>query len=221
MLEVKAFFGVLLLGIAISLLSRLLPGPVTLLLWAVLIVVYAVHIGNWGEAAKQGWGKTRLGLSVVLLAYGLSLLVGGLAGQSDMVRPLGFLAGSATETTAEAPVFRRFRSVAELQQAQQAAQMAGRPVVVDLYADWCTSCKVLEKQVFQQPEVKALTADVTLLQLDITANEPEHTAFMQALGVFGPPAIMFYRGSGEEALNLRVQGEVDAREFAARVQALL
>lgn len=221
MLEVKAFFGVLLLGIAISLLSRLLPGPVTLLLWAVLIVVYAVHIGNWGEAAKQGWGKTRLGLSVVLLAYGLSLLMGGLAGQSDMVRPLGFLAGSAKETTAEAPVFRRFRSVAELQQAQQAAQMAGRPVVVDLYADWCTSCKVLEKQVFQQPEVKALAADVTLLQLDITANEPEHTAFMQALGVFGPPAIMFYRGSGEEALNLRVQGEVDAREFAARVQALL
>lgn len=221
MLEVKAFFGVLLLGVAISLISRMLPGSVTLILWAMLIITYAAHVGNWGETVKNGWGKTRLGFSVVLLSYGLSLLVGGLAGQQDILRPLSFMAGTPSAAVTEAPLFSRFRSVAELQQAQRAAQEAGRPVVVDLYADWCASCAVMEKNVFQHPDVRALGTHVTFLQLDMTANEAEHTAYLQAAGLFGPPAMLFFRADGRENQSLRVQGELNAQQFAGRVRALL
>src|SRR5690606_12732237 len=176
MLEVKAFFGVLLLGIAISLLSRMLPGTISILLWALLSIVYAVHLGNWGQSQERSsWSKTRLGLSLVLAAYGLTLLLSGLAGQQDLRFPLRFAASPAAGIgqTAVSPLFRRFDSVPALQAALQQAQADGRPVVLDLYADWCASCKVMEHEVFTHPDVQALAAQVTFLQLDNTANRSE------------------------------------------------
>lgn len=224
MLEVKAFFGVLLLGIAISLLSRILPGTISILLWAVLTIVYAVHLGNWGQSQERSsWSKTRLGLSLVLAAYGLTLLLGGLAGQQDLRFPLRFAASPVVGIgqTAVSPLFRRFDTVAALNAALQQAQADGRPVVLDLYADWCTSCKVMEHEVFARPEVQALAEQVTFLQLDITANRSEHSDFLQRYGLFGPPALLFIQPDGQELASARVQGELNARQFVAQVNKLL
>ena len=224
MLEVKAFFGVLLLGIAISLLSRILPGTISILLWAVLVIVYAVHLGNWGQSQERSsWSKTRLGLSLVLAAYGLTLLLGGLAGQQDLRFPLRFAASPVvgSEQAVAKPLFRRFDTVAALNVALQQAQADGRPVVLDLYADWCTSCKVMEHEVFARPDVQGLAAQVTFLQLDITANRREHSDFLQRYGLFGPPALLFIQPDGQELASARVQGELNARQFVAQVNKLL
>ena len=221
MLEVKAFFGVLLVGVAISLLSRLLPGHVTLLLWGLLAVVYAAHLGLFGQSESlNSWGKTRRGLSIALMVYGISLLLAGLAGQEDPLKPLAFVsAPQSADHRAQAPLFARYDSVAEMQTALQQASRQGRPVVVDLYADWCASCKVMEREVFSKEDVRELGKEVTFIQLNMTDNSPQQSAFLQQHGLFGPPSLLFYRADGQE-LN-RVQGELGPQQFIRQVQLLL
>ncbi len=223
MLEVKAFFGVLLLGVAISLLSRLLPGTITLLLWALLAIVYAVHLGSFGQnTLLSGWGKTRRGLSIALLVYGISLLLAGLAGQNDPLRPLAFISGPAAKSIQqEEPLFSRYDSVKALKTAMEQASLQRKPVVIDLYADWCASCKVMEKEVFNRPSVKSFADKIVFLQLDITDNSQEQSAFLQEHGLFGPPSLLFYQADGQELDSARIQGELGPQQFIRQVQKVL
>jgi len=223
MLEVKAFFGVLLLGVAISLLSRLLPGTITLLLWALLAIVYAVHLGSFDQSTLlSGWGKTRRGLSIALLVYGISLLLAGLAGQNDPLRPLAFISGPAAKSIQqEEPLFSRYDSVKALKTAMEQASQQRKPVVIDLYADWCASCKVMEKEVFHRPSVKNFADKIVFLQLDITDNSQEQSDFLQEHGLFGPPSLLFYQADGQELDSARVQGELGPLQFIRQVQKVL
>jgi thiol:disulfide interchange protein DsbD len=223
MLEVKAFFGVLLLGVAISLLSRLLPGTITLLLWALLAIVYAVHLGGFGQnTVLSGWGKTRRGLSIALLVYGISLLLAGLAGQNDPLRPLAFASAPTSQNIQhEQPLFSRYDSVVALKAAMEQANQQHKPVVIDLYADWCASCKVMEKEVFNRPSVKSFADKIVFLQLDITDNNQEQSAFLQEHGLFGPPSLLFYQANGQELDSARIQGELGPQQFIQQVQKVL
>ena len=234
MIEVKAFFGVLLLGVAISLLSRLIPGSVTLLLWSLLLIVYAMHLGSFGQSdALSSWGRTRRGLSVAMLVYGISLMLSGLAGQDDPLQPLAFAANGKTlisgstgtyaaeSRSPERALFSRYDSVTQLQQALQQASLQDKPVVVDLYADWCASCKTMEKTVFNQPEVQALTDQAVFLQLDITDNRDDQVNFLQQHGLFGPPSLLFYQRNGQELSAARVQGELGPQQFVQQIKKVL
>ena len=105
---------------------------------------------------------------------------------------------------------------AQLEQAQQ----AGQPAVVDWYADWCISCKIIERNVLEHPQVRELFAqgNYQLLRLDITENSAEHRALLNQFKLFGPPVIQFFATNGDELEQLRVVGEVDAAEFVERLQ---
>jgi thiol:disulfide interchange protein DsbD len=240
MLDVKAFFGVLLLGVAISLLSRLIPGNSTLLLWSLLAMTYAVHLGNFGQLEPLSpWGKTRRGLSIALMVYGICLMLAGLAGQDDPLKPLDFSHTSARIQGQSIPfevkpLFTRYNSVTAIHQAIKQARHKKQPVVVDLYADWCASCKVMERDVFRQPEAQALAQEAAFFQLDITDSTPKQMAFLQQHGLFGPPSLLFYPAeTNQKLINrnkenstqsdetvVRVQGEINLEQFIRHVKAV-
>ncbi|HET7921487.1 MAG TPA: protein-disulfide reductase DsbD [Gammaproteobacteria bacterium] len=215
---VKAVFGVLMLAVAVWFLSRVLPGPVTLVLWAALAILCAVYLGAL-EAAPTGWRKLWKGLGILLGLYGLILLVGAASGGSDPLRPLAHLrapAGGATVTQTGLH-FTRIKSVADLDRALAGAAAQHRGVMLDFYADWCVSCKEMEHGAFADPAVRAALADVLLLQADVTANDAADQALLQHFGIYGPPSILFFGPDGQELRSLRVVGYMDAPQFLAHL----
>jgi thiol:disulfide interchange protein DsbD len=222
---VKQFFGILMLGVALWMLSRILPGPLTLALWAVLAFVtgyWLLMLGGKG-GATGGPALVRRGLGVLAMVYGVVLLVGALAGRSDPLQPLaGFgtpAGGSATAQAAHGLAFKRVKSVQDLDRELDAARTAGKPVMFDFYADWCVSCKEMEKYTFTEARVRQALADAVLLQADVTANDAQDQELMQRFGILGPPSILFFGTDGRERPDYRVVGFKQAEDFSAHVHA--
>ena len=211
--QIKVFFGVLLVGVAIWLLERILPGNLSLLLWALLALTYGIVLGALEPAASAAQRLIKA-LGWVLLIYGVLAFAGALMGNSNPLQPLQPIATLQTsdQPTATTP-FYKTDSVAELEQ-----RIASAPglVMLDLYADWCISCKVMEKDIFSQSDVQERLADAMWLKLDVTANRPEHIAFMQRNAIFGPPTILFFRQQ-QEIQTSRMVGEVTKAQFLARL----
>lgn len=225
---IKAVFGVLMLAVAIWMLERVLPGPVTLLLWAVLLIVSAIYMGALEQLGPDatGWRKLWKGVGLVMLIYGALLTVGAAGGNKDMFQPLrgvGLVATSAGGGTA-APtetLFKRIKGMAELERELAAATSTGRPVMFDLYADWCVSCKELEKYTFADPSVQQTLAKAVLLQSDVTAWDKTDQELAKAHGLIGPPAILFFGPDGKERRNYRVVGFMTAEQFRAHAERAL
>jgi thiol:disulfide interchange protein DsbD len=147
------------------------------------------------------------------IVYGVLMLIGALAGRSDPLQPLAGL-GAGGEPAAPAHVaFTRVKTVAELEQQLTAARAAGRPVMLDFYADWCVSCKEMERYTFTDPGVQAEFARALLLQADVTANDDADQALLQHLGILGPPTIVFFGVDGRERSEYRIVGFKPADEF--------
>lgn len=216
---VKAFYGVMLLAVAIWLVERLVPAWLALTLWGLLVAIVGVQLGAF-DRARTGWPRTWKGLGLVAFAYGLALLAGAMAGATDPLRPLTPFAGQdssgSTSAAAHAP-FQRLEEPAAIRRELERAAASNQPVMLDFYADWCISCKVMEREVFSEPSVIQALAPVTLLQIDMTDNTPEQQAFLDELGLFGPPAILFYGPGGDEARDHRVLGEMDRDQFLAHL----
>lgn len=225
MTAVKHFYGVMLLAVAIWLVERLVPGWLALTLWGLLIAITGVQLGAF-DAAKAGWERTRKGLGLVLFAYGIALLAGAISGANDPLNPLApFTAPTASAGYAGTgndlhAGFQRVQEPARIRAMLQQAREQGRPVVLDFYADWCISCKVMERNVFSKPDVIQALAPYELLQIDMTDNTPEQQALLNELGLFGPPAILFYGSNGEELSQMRVLGEMDRDEFLSHLREL-
>ena len=225
MTAVKHFYGVMLLAVAIWLVERLVPGWLSLTLWGLLVAITGVQLGAF-DAAKAGWERTRKGLGLVLFAYGLALLAGAVGGANDPLKPLApFTMASASSGTVgtgglQHADFVRVEQPTEIRAMLQQAREQGRPVMLDFYADWCISCKVMERNVFSKPDVIQALAPYTLLQIDMTDNTPEQQAMLDELGLFGPPAILFYGSNGEELPRQRVLGEMDREEFLGHLRTL-
>ncbi|MEH6354649.1 MAG: protein-disulfide reductase DsbD [Marinobacter sp.] len=216
MTTVKHGYGIMLLAVAIWLLERMLAPWLTLTLWGLLIAVVGVQLGAF-DAAKAGWQRTRKGLGLVAFAWGMALLAGALAGANDPLQPLApFTAGtpgSGAGNTASHANFQRTSEPQQIRQLLQQAQAAGKPALLDLYADWCIACKVMERNVFGDAEVIQALAPYSLIQLDMTANTPQQQALLDELGLFGPPGILFYNVNGQEIDNQRILGEMNRGEF--------
>lgn len=223
MTAVKHFYGVMLLAVAIWLVERLVPAWVALTLWGLLIAITGVQLGAF-DAAKAGWQRTRKGLGLVMFAYGLALLAGAIGGANDPLRPLApfTVASSAPSVQAAAShaEFQRVEEPAEIRRLLQAARDRNQPVMLDFYADWCISCKVMERNVFSDAQVGQALSSYTLLQIDMTRNTPEQQALLNELGLFGPPAILFYQADGDELEDQRILGEMDKREFLTHLDGL-
>ncbi|WP_295399753.1 protein-disulfide reductase DsbD [uncultured Thiocystis sp.] len=217
---VKAVFGVALLGVAILLLERILPPAVSMLLWGLLLICSAVYLGALTHLPPggSGWGKLWKGFGVFLLVYGALMLLGAAAGGKDTLQPLRGLTPPGGGGVAHA-TFQRVKTGADLDRALSAARAAGKPVMLDFYADWCVSCKEMERDTFSDSAVIAEMGRFVLLQSDVTANDTEDQALMQGrFGIPGPPAMLFFDPAGEERKGYRLVGFTPAEAFAAHLR---
>jgi thioredoxin:protein disulfide reductase len=216
---IKAAFGVMMLGLAVWMLGRILPGPLTLALWAALAFVSGYCLLTMGDKdAKRAAVAVRRGLGVLALVYGVLMLVGALAGRSDPLQPLAGVARHAGgEATEQRLALKRIKSVADFDRELAAASAAGRPLMLDFYADWCVSCREMEDQTFTDPAVQAELAGAVLLQADVTANDDEDQALLARFGILGPPTIVFFAADGTERKDFRVVGFQPASDFRNHV----
>ncbi|MEW7991568.1 MAG: protein-disulfide reductase DsbD [Candidatus Thiodiazotropha sp.] len=216
---VKAVFGVALLGVAIIMLERIIPAELAMLLWGMLFIVSAIYMGALRnlEIEASGWQKLWKGLGFVFLVYGTLMLVGAASGGKDTLQPLRGIAivGGSGAAGHQELAFKRIKSLDDLQREVAFASSQGRPVMLDFYADWCVSCKEMEKYTFSDPQVIDTLSNTHLLQADVTANDDVDQALLQGhFGLPGPPAIIFYGSDGQERRNYRLVGFMPAAEFS-------
>ena len=219
---VKAVFGVLLIGVAIWMLERIIPQQIAMLLWAMLFIVSSIYLNAFEtlSAESTGWARLWKGLGLVLFIYGAMLLIGAAAGNRDMLQPLKGVGGGQVAQAAGHIQFKQIKGLGELQQQLDAAKAQGKPVMLDFYADWCVSCKEMEKFTFSDAGVQNSLANMVVLQADVTENDAKDKELYQHFGIIGPPAIIFYNSDGSEQRHLRVAGYMPATEFAAQVKSV-
>ena len=219
MVEVKAAFGVLLLGVALWTVQPILPGALALALWgllalgaAALLVMRARTVGpapaSAGAPPRLAW---RQAVAALLGLVGVLQVVGAASGATDPLQPLArFAARSDIDASPGMPRFQRVRSVDEL---DAALRTAGRPVMLDFYADWCVSCKEMERFTFTDPAVQKKLAGALLLKADVTANNADDRALLKRFSLFGPPGTIFFDGRGDEIRAARLIGYQNSRGF--------
>ncbi|WP_313705357.1 protein-disulfide reductase DsbD [Massilia sp.] len=205
---VKRFFGVLMLAMALWLVSPVLPPIVQMVLWAALLLGY----GAWLLRRRGHWAALAFGAVFGIL--GAMQLVGAASGGRDPLAPLAHLTGAQQQHL----VFKRVKTVDELDAAL--AALGGKTAMLDFYADWCVSCKEMEKLTFVDPQVQAKLANTVLLQVDVTANDAHDKAMLKRFGLFGPPGIIFFDPSGAEIPDSRVIGYQNAAKFLVSLERL-
>ena len=220
LVSVKNAIGVLLLGLAIGLLSRVLPGPATLLLIGLLAAGVSLFLGTLEFVYKAPRQRLAQLLGLFLLVYALACWFGALSGQSDPFNPIG--RSFATQSALSGPAqttgdWQTITTPNELDNALAEAKAAGQPLLLDWYADWCISCKVIEHEVLNNPQVVERLKGYRLVRFDMTASNAEQRALLDRYQLFGPPALMFFGKNGVEKSDQRVIGEINAADFAERV----
>jgi thiol:disulfide interchange protein DsbD len=224
MTTVKALFGVLFLAVAVWMLERVLPGSLTLALWALLAIVAGYYFGGFGRAGagSEAGRMVAKGLGLAAIAWGVIMMIGAASGGHDPLQPLrgaalpGLGGKAAASATGELP-FRKVASIEDLDRELAAAQAAGKPAMLDFYADWCVSCKEMEKYTFSVPGVQADLAGFVLLKADVTANSEADQALFRRFGVYGPPTTAFFNADGRECRPFRLVGFVAADEFRSHL----
>lgn len=199
---VKTAFGFVILALPVFLLERIIGDTWGLRLWAILGVAFFGWAFITSLAAKKPWMRL---VQILLLAAALI-----------SVRPLQDWAfGASTAQTQAHLNFTQIKNVDELNTAL--AQANGRPVMLDLYADWCVACKEFEKYTFSDPQVQNALKETVLLQANVTANNAQDKALLKQLNVLGLPTILFFNKQGEEQPAARVTGFMDAAAFSAHL----
>jgi thiol:disulfide interchange protein DsbD len=232
---VKRFFGVLILATALWMINPVIPSWLEMLGWATLLIVSAVYLRVFDPLpeAASGWRRLFKGVGVVLLAAGALQLIGLASGGREVLQPLAHLRGAAAAPLATSGVptapqaaagrsikdeFARVKTTDELDAAIAMASALGKPVLLDFWAEWCVSCKEMEKFTFTDPAVAAKMREFTLLQVDVTANNADDRALLKRFGLFGPPGIIFFAKDGQEIQGSRVIGFQNAERFLGSLQ---
>lgn len=219
---VKRFFGLLLLGVALWIVQPILPAAAVLALWGALLLVSGFMLRPFDPSPHSGAPRVWLqrAAGVACLAFGVMQLAGAASGGSDPLQPLGHFArgvgGAAGGPATAALPFRPVNSVAEL---DAAVRSAGRPVMLDFYADWCVSCKEMERFTFSDAEVQQRLSGALLLKADVTANTPEQRELLKRFRLFGPPGTIFFDAQGSELTGVRVIGFQSAADFGKTLSA--
>ena len=225
---VKAGAGVVLLAIAILFLERIsfISSVMIMMLWATYFIVVGVYLGAL-DAIKEGasgWFKLWKGLGVVFIIYGVIVILGGVTGARNFNDPMhgsSLTMGGGSAVEKKHLKFKRIKTDQDLKNEIAAAKTAGKYIMLDFYADWCTYCKKFEDYVFTNKEVQALLKDFVLLQADVTANDEQDQELNRYTSVQAPPAILFFAKDGKEIRNYRIVGDMNAETFIKHVKQIL
>jgi thioredoxin:protein disulfide reductase len=215
--SVKHFFGALLLAVAIWIVAPVIPVAAQMLLWSVLLIGSGVFLHAVDRLPHDASNWTRFWKAVGMFALlaGIAQGIGALSGARDPLHPLAGVIGGSGEVSQ--PV--RFERVKTLAELDARLQSAARPVMLDFYADWCVTCKEMERFTFTDPQVQARLAGVLLLQADVTANTDEDKALLKRFRLFGPPGTVFFDRSGHEVGRVRVIGYQPPATFIRSLEA--
>lgn len=222
MAAVRAVFGFILLGTAIWFLDRILDNSLVLALWGALAIGTGLSLWRAGGTIKMKGLRNLLSSSgMVVMLWGALMVFGAAAGGHQMLYPLEKLTRSEAvitggmETSEQS--FEDFKSWPDLQRNLAAAGERGQWTLVDFYADWCISCKVIEEEVFGDPRVQQAFGNMTLLRADVTKNDQIDQELMRRLQVLGPPTVMIFGPDGQEYRAQRTIGEISAEAFLERL----
>lgn len=206
---IKAFFGVLLIGVAIYLMARILPVSVTMALWACLLIFSGIYSGALTHSTSHK-EKFKQGIGLILLIYGLLILVGASMGSNDPIHPLAMLKTDSLGNDRGEPekVQRTLKSV-----KQSILAAKGQPVLLDFYADWCASCKVMEATTFKDSKVREALSQFKIIKIDVTANNADNKELMTYFQVIAPPTFVFFNSQGKILNQLKSVGELSAPQF--------
>ena len=216
MQSVERLFGVLLIAVALWTISPVIPVSLQMLGWAALAIVGASFLRVFDTPANgaSGWLRLWQGVGLMLLVLGAAELVGAARGSRDVLQPLGAFA-FRDDATEHASKWTRIESVEQLDMTLASAR--GNPVVLDFYADWCVSCKEMDRFTFADPRVMAALGGFQLLRADVTANSDRDRALLKRFHLFGPPGTIFFDGQGREVEGARVIGFEPGDRFLASV----
>ncbi|MFK5893063.1 MAG: protein-disulfide reductase DsbD, partial [Pseudomonadota bacterium] len=218
---VKAGFGVMMLGIAIWMLERVVPGVVSLWLWAILLIFSAIYIGALTPIHDNttGWARFRKSIGLVMLIYGAILIFAASSGSTDLMQPLKGISsgGGGTNKASLHLQFKKITSIEQMNQELEKAKQNGKNVLVDYYADWCISCIELEKYTFSDAKVIETLSGFVLLQADVTKDNEDSKKLLKSYQLIGPPAMLFFNQQGQELRHFRLVGYKDATEFIEHI----
>ncbi|HBM29326.1 MAG TPA: thiol:disulfide interchange protein [Halomonas sp.] len=214
---VKIAFGLLLLGVAIWMIERLIAPSISLLLWAALAIGSALTLGALNTSPSHGWAKARQTAGLMLLAWGVALVLGAAQGSSNPLRPLS-VTTSGTGEAATTPIFAEVDSLSALQSELEQASQAGKPVFAHFTADWCISCKLMERDVYPDPHVSEALNDFQLIAVDVTKTDAQSRELLEHFQLFGPPSLLLFDG-GNEVRDARIQGEITATALVEHLEA--
>ncbi|MBR7748299.1 protein-disulfide reductase DsbD [Undibacterium baiyunense] len=206
--QIKRFFGVLMLAMAIWMVSPVIPALYQMLAWSLLLLTY----GAYQLFVYKGRVFSKF-LAMLFILGGAAQLIGLITGGRDPLSPVAHLTGNVVHVQ-----FQRVKTTAELDTIL--AQSREKLVMLDFYADWCISCKEMEKLTFVEPRVKAKLDQMLLLQVDVTKNDSDDKAMLKRFGLFGPPGIIFFDRTGQEIVGKRVIGYQNAEKFLQSLQQL-
>ena len=220
MTAVRDFFGFVMLGLAIYLISPVIPSSLQMLLWAALLIIPAIYLRAIDSLPTNASPLQRLckGIGIILLALGITMIIGAASGAKSPLNPLSGIVSKQAGTSNSGLSFKRIQSIAELEASIQNAK--GKTVMLDFYADWCVACKELEQFTFSDTGVKNALKDTVLLQADVTNNTPEDVALLNRFKLFGPPGMVFFNQTGHEIASLKVVGYQPPEEFIKTLQKL-
>ena len=211
---VKSFFGVMLLGVAVYLMERILPGPLIMVLWSALAIFSGIYMGALTRS-ESNHDKFCQALGIILLIYGLLILIGASQGKSNPLQPLA----STNKIDLQQKPMEVVTTFNELQQALTNAK--GTPVMLDFYADWCASCKVIANTTLQDSSIQSALRNFVVLKVDLTSNNADSRAILNHFNVVAPPTFIFINAQGEELNRLRLVGEVSTSVFYANLNSAL
>jgi thiol:disulfide interchange protein DsbD len=211
MTMVNAVFGVMMLGVAIWMLERVVDPYITMLLYSMLGISFALYLGAFENSAHI----FRRSTGMIIFIYSTLLFIGVMGGTGSMTKPLEFLKSSSVASSSversSHPKFEKVSSVEELDALL--AKHRGKKIMLDFSAEWCAVCKELDKKTFSNEAVKAKMSEFVLIQADLTQNGQKQKDLSKKYGVFGPPVIMFFDANLEVIKSKTIVGFMPADEF--------
>lgn len=206
MSNVKHLFGVLMLMVALYLAERVIPEKLAMALWAVLLIIPSLYLGAFRETGKSNIAIICKGIGLTVFVYGVIILIGLSMGNTNPWAPL------QNNTQAISTQKQHYYVATDLETVNKIINNAnGKPVLLDFYADWCASCKIMEGTIFKDPTVLKSLENIIWIKADVTLNSDQNILLEKHFDVVAPPTFIFFRGDGEEAA--RIVGETDKSTF--------